>query len=125
MTHEDADWPAPAWAPGITQWESYLILRKTIPLQKLGRGAVLSRGSCEVVNNLTDWTQNSLIGNEGAVLLAPLHKMYLDFLGDKDSQYPARSLSDKVLRSFPSLKLAKSGNRVIVHSEQMRTEAAI
>ena len=51
------------------------------------------------------------VDNEGAVLLA--------------SQYPARSLSDKVLRSFPSLKLAKSGNRVIVHSEQMRTEAAI
>ena len=93
--------------------------------RKGGGGGILSRGSCQAVNNLIDWTQNSLIDNEGAVLLAPLHKMYLDSLGEKDSQYPARSLSDKVLRSFPSLKLAKSGNRVIVHSEQMRTEAAI
>ena len=42
MTHEDAGWPAPAWAPGLTQRESYLILRKTIPLQKLWRGIVLS-----------------------------------------------------------------------------------
>ena len=85
----------------------------------------MSRGSCQAVNDLIDWTQNSLTDNKGAVLLAPLHKMYLDFLGDKDSQYLARSLSEKVLRSFPSLKLAKSGNRVIIHSEQMRTEAAI
>ena len=32
VTHEDAGWPAPAWATGLTQRESFLILRKTIPL---------------------------------------------------------------------------------------------
>ena len=32
MTLEDAGWPAPAWAPGLTQRETFLILRKTIPL---------------------------------------------------------------------------------------------
>ena len=32
VTHdEDAGWPAPAWAPGLTQRESFLVLRKTIP----------------------------------------------------------------------------------------------
>ena len=39
ITHEDAVWPAPAWASGLTQWESYLILRKTMPPQKLWRGS--------------------------------------------------------------------------------------
>ena len=38
----------------------------------------------QAFEELKDWTQNSLIDNEGAVLLASLHKMYLDFLGDKD-----------------------------------------
>ena len=33
MTHEDAGWPGPAWAHGLTQLESYLILQKKIPLQ--------------------------------------------------------------------------------------------
>ena len=42
VTHEDAGWPDPARAPGLTQRESFLILRKTIPLQKLLRGVVLS-----------------------------------------------------------------------------------
>ena len=79
----------------------------------------------QAFEELKDWTQNSLIDNEGAVLLVSPHKMYLDFLGEKDSQYPARSLCDKVLKSFPSLKLVRSGNKVIIHSEQTGTEAEI
>ena len=35
VTHEDVGWPAPAWVPGLTQQESFLILQKTIPLQEL------------------------------------------------------------------------------------------
>ena len=120
MTHEDAGWSAPAWAPGLTQRESYLILPNTIPPQKLWLGS-----SCQAVDNLMDWTQNLLIDNEGAVLLACLHHVYLDFLGDEDSQYPACSLYETVLKFFPSLILTKSGNTIIVHSEQMRTEAAM
>ena len=33
VTHEDAGWPASAWAPGLTQRKSFLVLRKTSPLQ--------------------------------------------------------------------------------------------
>ena len=47
MTHEDAGWPAPAWAPGLTQRESYLILRKTTLSRSSGGGS-----SCQAVDDL-------------------------------------------------------------------------
>ena len=47
MTHEDAGWPAPAWAPGLTQRESYLILRKTTLSRSSGGGS-----SCRAVDKL-------------------------------------------------------------------------
>ena len=47
IRHEGVGWPAPAWAPGLTQREPYIIFGKTIPLQKFWRGS-----SCQAVDNL-------------------------------------------------------------------------
>ena len=69
--------------------------------------------------------QQTFIDNDGAELLASLHKRYLEILDIEDSQYTAQSLCIKIMKYFPTLKQAKTQNKVVIHSSQLTPETAI
>ena len=70
---------------------------------------------------------NKLIEND-AELLTSLHSKYITLLGKSDSKYPARSLHEKLNKTFTnSLKTTKRDKNagLIVYNGSLSEEAAI
>ena len=86
-----------------------------------------SRLHSEEFAKLKVYVTNTLIEND-AVLLTSLHSKYITLLGKSDSKYPARSLHEKLNKTFPnSLKTTKKDKNagLIVYNGSLSEEAAI
>ena len=71
---------------------------------------------------------NTMINDAGTELLTSLHSRYLTHLKVDDSSYPARSLCEKLLKTFPdSLQTTKKSNKagIIVFNVILSEESAI
>ena len=71
---------------------------------------------------------NTMINDAGTELLTSLHSRYLTHLKVDDSSYPARSLCEKLLKTFPdSLQTTKKSKKagIIVFNVILSEESAI
>ena len=70
----------------------------------------------------------TLVSNQGAEYLSSLHVRYLTLLGDDETTYPARSLADKILKTYPNELTSHCVSRktgTIIHNANLSQDAAI
>lgn len=92
---------------------------------KLQSGKVLAHD--KAFRLLRTYISETLIANKGAELLTSLHKQYLNNLEIEDSTYPARSLTDKILGTYPTeLKSCKANNKsgLVIYNAMLSEDAA-